>query len=483
MSRVIVFLGAALVLAGCGGGGSPAPAGTGGGGGTVVAGPVQIEGSVSQPQVAASGSGNVTSYAIQGNIAKATIMDTSPSAEEAEVVVSRFGPLGYEIVACNPDGSGLRSLVTVVSFTPTDVKVSPDGLYVYFIYNNVLQRVPIGGGVRTSILSGVQGFVFTPSGAKLVLRRNNTEIWTANANGTSPTLVCNYVTEAMKPAGCMSETRALFTGLHNVYAMDLTPGSSPFTPVIYFSNLSIQSTTFHRPSSSLYVFLYDSNASKYRIDRIGVTDSFGFAVDNLSLDAPSTYSLAVAPDGASMIGIQGKAVRRTQTNLNAYGTVLMPGSYNSVCWRPVPASRPIVGPSSTFTGGAGALIFSEQLSRMPVYVLADATTRGSMAVTILNQGAGNMVYDVSCDQLTKLYAATANGYIPTALVNNTSSGLKGAILSFDGYSGNLATVVTYNKKPVLDRRPGSVRLGGDGIVGVYDATGKELPHGASVVLQ
>ena len=238
---ILVILGAALLLiTGCGGGGAgTAPAV--GGGGAVVAGSMHIEGSVSQPQIAASGTGDVTSYALQGNIAKASIIDMTPTAEEAEVVVSRYGPLGHEIVACNPDGSDLRSLVTLPDYTPGNLVVSPDGQYVYFLYQGIVQRVPIAGGARTSILSNVNDFVFSPSGSKLVFRRNNYEIWTANANGTSPVLVANYPSDGLRPVGTLSETRALFIGTNSVYAMDLTPGSTPVGTVTYFSNLSISS--------------------------------------------------------------------------------------------------------------------------------------------------------------------------------------------------------------------------------------------------
>lgn len=473
---------ALLLLAGCGGGGAgtpPAP----GGGGTVVAGSMHIEGSVSQPQVAGSGTGNVTSYALQGNIAKAMIVDGNPTAEEAEIVVSRYGPLGNEIIACNPDGTGLRSLATIPDYSAQKLAVSPDGLYVYFVFNGVLQRVPIGGGPRTSILSNVQDFAFTPAGSKLILRRNNVEIWTANTNGTSPVLIGSNPSDGLIPVGGLSETRGLFVGLRSVYVMDLVPGSSPSGSLFYFSNLSIQWCTYHRPSSSLFIYLYDSNTLKRRIDRIGVTQYLSFQVTVLSSDAPISYVGAVAPDGQSLAAGLDEGLQRTLTNLSPYRTILPKGAFHSVAWRPVPPTRYVVGAGSTFTGGAGALLFSERSNQLPAYVLADATTRGSIAVSILNQGAGNIVYDIACDQLTKLYAASANAYIPSAIVNSASSGLKGAVVSFDGSTGALATVVTYNKKPILDKRPGSVRISGDGIVGVFDGAGKELPHGASVLLQ
>lgn len=92
-----------------------------------------------------------------------------------------------------------------------------------------------------------------------------------------------------------------------------------------------------------------------------------------------------------------------------------------------------------------------------------------MTLNRVDIGSGtDIVYQLSCDALTKLHYTDTNNYVLKAIVSGTST-LTGAMVTLSGTTGRVLSIITLTKKPVILRNRSGTELASDCIGEVYRA--------------
>ena len=403
-----------------------------------------------------------------------------------------MGPGGYELVGANFGDGSVRTISSGMALQATSLRCDPSGRWAYYLRSGNLQRTDIRDGTSNTILAGVQSFGFDNTGTQIYYRKSaNTEIWKAALNGSGQVLVGNYSTESPDVLGVFN-SQFLITRSTAVpkafYLLDVGTGALSFFAQ-YNTEVTPQWVSYNARERCIYNSIFWSAApidSQYRIERWALQTPAG----GLNLQ-----TFRMAPSSLLMNGGWGGPEPRTIVSydstkaytIDAYGTVTsFLGPETTVfgaCWNGARTTIQLVGVGTPFPTGVGGVILSEVLSRNPGIVVADGVTRGTVAITSLNEsGNGNLVYRVDCDNLSKLSYASANGYAWRHLIT-AASGLKGAIVSFEGYTGKIATILTFSKKPVVSRVGNQWKVEGD-LVDVIDGkTGAKRPASPVVTLK
>jgi len=443
---IVPVLGGMLV--GCGGGGGQPL--TVGGTGEVVAGSMKLSGQINQPQVF---TGGATVYALTGAIAKATYFDATPTVAETEIVFPRGGQTGYELMACSPDGSGVRKVCDLPGVV-ADVEVHPSGSYVYFLSSNTLYRVAFaGGGAPATLSNDVSQFDITPSGNKIVYRKSiHDGWWVANSTMGSP---FRLTTDTTVPnlTGTVSDVTALLNNQSSdaIYEQSLIGSSNPVLRLSVGPDLGFSACP-DTGDEALYLQLSGGLFTVKSILTTGSTASWIFKTEG-SGQALLQILRGTSPDHQTLLFGDGPTgvVYTTPRDGSAKTIIQQDNGAAYPAWSPYLTSRMFVGTASW--PAAAAFLFSEAGTQVPTVVLADATTRASMAVQkISEQGDSNVVLKLTCDQLTKLYYTTGANFVQKAVVLS-GTGLKGAYVSFDAATGKASTIVTF-QRPVRESRVG-----------------------------
>lgn len=454
----------------------------------MLAGPMRLAGSIKQPLVAQNGHG-VTGYALTGVITSATWQDLTPTWEECELVFSRNGPNGYEIVAGNPltelgDGS-VRNIGGVLPGPAYSLQCSPNGNWVYFIRNNNLQRINVTDGTSNTLIANVGSFSLTPDGTKVVCSRFTTnEVFVANANGSGVTSITTPA-NPLKVAGCLSNGQAVLWEAGYIKSIDLLPGALPvirtITPAGNYVCVSMNGQNIYawtiNGAERWFFRYYPSPTGSYGVSLLGIQNSLIYSFGALSPDA--------------QVGAFVGGVSPSQT-FGLYVDSLYPGARTflqgaqeiySVAWTPLVRSRPMIGAGSSFPTGAGALLYCGLGARVPAAVIADGTSNTIMvAEQVANGTSGDFVYNISCDQLKRLSYARGNGYRWIDIISSPS-GIRGAIVAFDATTGALNNVVTYTRKPSIERTPSGIRLEGELVESLDLKTGNMAPASRTISLK
>ena len=483
---LLAFLGS-LALAGCGGGGSeanlaPEP--------EVTSGPMRIQGQVKTPTIATSTTG-LSVFGFAGTITKAYWTDSTPTLAETEIVFSMSTMRdGDQIVACEPDGSNLRVIANLTNW-PQQIRVSPDGAWVYFSELDVLKRVPMAGGAVTTQMADVRYFALTPSGTRvLAFRPVADDVVIANVNGSGIDVRVNSaITDSPRIVGCVSEQKGLVLNRYSyddpiMYVADLN-GPQLVSGYLFFSSAILSGMELH-PSRDrvLYRHFYGGDG-KVRLTE-GVLRENGMSATVLRDDlygGPDFSPFAISPDGTAYVGRRGGVGLVVTDRLeNVTGTILTGELFfNAVAWAPSPTFRTFVG-AGNYAGGAGALLFSSKDGRTPSVVLADGTPRSSMNVSrVSGDNDSTIIYDVTCDNLSKLHFTKSNSFAQVSVVGSIV-GLKGAFVVFNTATGRVDNVITYTKKPTVSRQPGGISLEDGDMVEHIDGSGNRKPAGRRVVL-
>lgn len=478
----------ALSAVGCGGGGGvaavdPAP--------EVGAGSIRLQGAVREP-VLANVTGGLSVYGFTGAITKAYWSDANPSVAESELVFSMQSIRGDELWACEPDGANPRLLASLAQ-TVWQIVVSHDGVYCYFLEGANLKRVPMAGGAVTTVLNDVGNFCLTPSSTRAVVYRSAADtLSVVNVNGTGLSDRITGAGQQTRVVGCPSENAVLFIqdgfGTNpKVYSANLTGAYSGRLEFL-FTNHNIETITLDPSRDNLYLRYY-SQALMKTYWAVAPLTKIGSTVHNLREDLTADYArkLTFSPDGNSMVGARvGFEASTTlaiyDKNYNVISTLRqLPNTNSESAWAPSPTFRTLVG-SGNYAAGAAAVLFSELNSRTPSVVLADATTRASMTLQRVSaDGDANVVFQLSCDNLTKLHYTKSNSFTQISVVGSLM-GLKGAFVSFNGETGRVNNIVTYTKKPTVSRQAGRVLLEGGEMVDHLDGAGDRKPVGPRIVL-
>lgn len=392
-------------------------------------------------------------YALTGSITKATMTDANPTVEETEVFSSRDSNLGFQVVAMSPDGSNVRVLAS--NYVALYLAVSTTYVYALNQSTSAIDRIPYGGGSPVTMKANVTSFALSPDGTKILYKNFSNELRFCNADGSGDTLL-TVGTADHRILGFMSGTKGLLAdNPGNVYSIVLSAGSSP-NLVTQYAGLSVAGID----ANSRRAVWCDGTTLHSSI----LTTSGSFS-DLFSTGAPLARGLGVAPDGKSFVLAHGAAIDTLEVwaqNLSGATTIGEDFYYHAAAWGPYMTTRQVL-PSGTFATAGAAILFSETGTTIPAVVLADATTRTTMAATRVSiDGAVNTTYRLDCDQLTKLFYSKGANYALTQVVNSIS-GLKGAFVSFDATTGLLSSVVTFAKRPTLSRRAGQLVLEGEGL--------------------
>lgn len=450
----------------------------------MLAGSVTVDGVTGQARTAVSGV--VTTYSLSGNITGATLTDRTPSVDETEVFYSRDSADGWEIVAANAFGDGsVRTIVSHLAQPAYSLLQDPSGKWIYYIRNNNIQRTDIRDGTSNTILAGASTFTFNESGTKVVYSKLGLdEIWTANMNGTSPALVAtpgglNSV------IGCVDDNYVIVrrqAGGDTYQLCDIRDGSLGY--YLSFSGYTFRWAAFNPSDRSFFLALDGSSHYLYKI----FSPTPGHALTYYPVfNSAGPFPVQIgscSPDGQSIAGTATPLhVALASITGGLYADWPFQNSLYSVSWGNYLKSLPLVGAGSSFTTGIGAILFSEVRNTTPVLVAADAVTRNSLVVESLNDtGSGNPLYQITGDNLNKLSYAAANGYIWQSVVSGPS-GLKGAIVSFDGSTGKLANIVTFNKKPTVTRIGSKVKVEGELDEVINLSKGARKPAGRVIEIQ
>ncbi len=480
---------AALFVVGCGGGG-------GTGAGTpepeVGAGQVRLAGQLREPLFDSVG-GGLSVYGFTGAITKAYWSDTNPSVADSELVFSMQSIRGDELWACEPDGSNPRLLASL-ALTVTQIIVSHDGVWCYFIEGGNLKRVAMAGGAVTTVLNDVANFCLTPTSTRAVVYRSNTDtLSVVNVNGTG---LVNRLTSAGQQTrifGCLTEDKALyaqngFLTNPNVFTITLS-GTLVQQNQFSFANHNIESATLDNSRDNVYLRYY-SQAEMKTYWGVAPLSKIGSTVQPIRDDLVSgdyARSLTFSPDGTTLVGARVGTLGSTtlaiyDKNYNITSTIRQLANTNSeAAWAPSPTFRTFVG-AGNYASGAAVLLFTDKNSRTPSVVLADATTRASMTLQRVSQdGDPNVVYQLSCDNLTKLHYTKSNNFAQISVVGSIT-GLKGAFIAFNAETGRVNNVVTFAKQPTIDRTPQGIELKGGELVDRFDGEGNRKPISPRIVL-
>lgn len=439
-----------FIVAGCGGGGASA---------VVVppqefsGGSVRVQGALN-PATVDTVAGGLSVYGFSGAITKAYWSDASPTLAETELVfpVSTLRD-GDQIVACEPDGYGMRVLVNLAD-PPSQIRVSNDGAWIYFVESSTLKRVPVAGGPVTSILADVRSFALTPSGTRFVAYRPSADtVVVANVNGTGVEVrLTPPETTVPFVVGCVSENQGLIldayeSGNPGLYSFNLT-GAINRVGWIGFTNSTVYHVEMHPMRDRVLALFKSFNDQKtylveYFLKELGVWPNIVWSTFEY---AGGVQSFAYSPDSQQLLAArfanERLSLELTDRALNVLTGPVATGDLSSYgfAWAPSPTFRTLVG-AGNYTSGAAALLLTEKDRRTLSVVLADCTTRTTMQVQrVSDDNDGSLIYQMTCDNLTKLHYTKSNGFVQSSVVGSLT-GLKGAFVTFDVGSGRVSNIV------------------------------------------
>ncbi|MCC7435119.1 MAG: hypothetical protein IT363_10580 [Methanoregulaceae archaeon] len=478
-----------VAVAGCGGGGAgamtPEP--------DQSAGPMRVQGNLNLPVVDVL-TGGLTVYGFSGAITKAYWTDATPTLEETELVFARSSlRTGEVILACEPDGSNERTIVSL-SAIPKQVRVSPDGAWLYYVEGTTLKRIPMGGGAPTQVLTDVNSFALTPSGTRAVVHRPTSNVISVvNVNGTGVEVrLDSTVTNDAGIVGCLSEEAAVFINYRwatnpSVGTLQLTGPSQTYNYFFTGSNSSVRDVALDARRDMVYVYC-ESSDLKTRVWEYAFI-LHAMLIREVRDDLPQTpfpVSSSFAPDNLRMVAIRTTnppSLVTLDRDFNVTGTIVQDVFMRYVTdWAPAPTFRTFVG-AGNYASGAAAVLFTDKGGRTPAVVLADCSTRASMTLTRVSETSdATLIYRLECDNLTKLHYTKSNSFTQVSVVGSIT-GLKGAFISFNGETGRVSNVVTYTKRPTISRSGRQWAVEGEGIAEVYDGEGAKKPDTQKLLIR
>lgn len=88
---------------------------------------------------------------------------------------------------------------------------------------------------------------------------------------------------------------------------------------------------------------------------------------------------------------------------------------------------------------------------------------------------------MNCDNLTKLHYTKSNSFAQVGVIGSLA-GLKGPFIAFNAETRRVSNIVTFTKKPSVDRTPQGIVLEGGELVDHFDAEGKRKPVAPRITL-
>lgn len=458
--RALLLATAAVIAAGCGGGGSPdvVPEET------VSAGSMSVKGREIQQNLLVN---DTTVHSLTGSLTNATYHDLDPTLAETEIYYSArsvtAGP--WSIYAIATDGSGKRRL-TDANAAPLKIQVNPAGTYVYFRTTELkLWRVPVSGGLPALVLADVYDFAISPNGS-IVFRKNTHDgWWRAGAVGGSPVLITGSTAYTRIIGFARTSTMRLSNASNPVGMAEIDLNSGQQVDFATTLNTYVDEADIAQPGLPIWGYYYEGGWGLFKARTLNL----GAAYCELRSTAYSEYGfhrmIASSPDGSSAVLSVYAPNNFAVCVTNGFGLarIAAEAEIYGVDWGPFIATRTFVG-AGDFSAGAGAVLFSENGNLLPSVVIADAVTRTSCLVTpVSSPGDKNTVFKLTCDNLKKLYYSNTVNHTLKPIVT-AATGIRGAYISFTASTGKIASITTFKTPPAASRTPEGIVLEGGDIV-------------------
>lgn len=471
LKTLALAIGCLVVLSGCGGDGVSVDAGPGP---VQQVGPVSVQGTA-RPLAPTVVPGGAALYGVTGNITNVSFNDTNPTVDETEVVFAAARGTKYAIMACSPDGGGLRMILDDVGIIP---RMEVIGEYVYYVdTNGDLRRVKLSGGASQSVRPQVTRFASNLAGTKIFGYQIPSANWpngrfiSFNPDGTSVThmfaapfvmLSSDYF------PGLLSDGSLVLVDNQNTSYTSFrvySPAGSQRQGGLDHSNM-IEGVSMENGTDFVYM---KSSGYTEKLLASGISSWAKELVGGVRYDD----DMAIAP-GASRIAFANGAtdnLRGILIDTLPPTTIkrIFPSKALVVSWGPLVASRTFVG-SGAPSASAGAFLFSDLGSVLPAVVWADATTRSSIQLTKVSaDGAQNTVYRLDCDDLSKLSYSNSLNYSPVNVVT-TTSGIIGVLIALNNYTGKVESLTTFKGTVNATLENGTLKVAGADTV--FRADGK-----------
>lgn len=463
-------------VSGCGGGGTvtsdPAP--------NQQVGPMSVQGAgtVLVPTTTSSGA---TLYAMTGSITGLQMTDTNPTIPETEVFFVAARGTGYSLMACSPDGSGLRVLTTTLQNIR---KMQVFGGYVYYIEADpntltyTLKRIKTSGGAVSTIKSNVGMFSSNLNETKIYAHQLPTGTWpngrmiSFNPDGSSTT--------HMFPTNFSNEGPTFFPGLMADGSLVLVEVKLPSQTLFRsFSPSGVMRWDFNflDPTEAVGMengaddVYFRSAGNAYRVAAAGNNE---FGLQSLGFPNRGDISIAISPGGTHLAFANPGGGVWIHPPGDTSGQRIYRQKGSAVAWGQYVTLRDFL--SGVGFSSAGAFIFSERGSVLPSVVWADATTRNSITLTKISaDGSQNVVYRLNCDQLTRMAYSNSLNYFPVNIQGATETGVKGAFISFNSETGKVESITTFKGTVNAVQRVGSVQVTGADTVFRADGSVQRAP--------
>jgi len=219
---------------------------------------------------------------------------------------------------------------------------------------------------------------------------------------------------------------------------------------------------------------------------------FALPIAAVISDGNSNLLGSWAPDGSRIL------VSRTVNGTTSLNSVVPDGSRNSVVlshsdgyirdcsWEPFPVAIPYIAATggSIFGTSAAGFLYGLNGDGFASFLTFTATTPATATATVdpVTPGASNLIYKIGADAITSIKFVNGLGGGTNSL--SIGTGIKGAVIAFNGGTGGISSVVPYasSKAALVAKRGTEVVLTGR-FAGAYDGHGKNLaPAGASQVV-
>jgi len=379
----------------------------------------------------------------------------SPSwSRDGRLAVNVYDPFttATSIWVVNSDGTNAHKISSGIGnqYSPS---WSSDNFHIAYVQKDStlspaqIYTMTASGGAVTKVSDSTSSDDYpqwSPDGTKIYFRRydsalNMHTIWAMNANGSSRTSVATSVNDA--------QTYAV-SSLNNLIAVSDVSGTS------------IMITLYSLPGGVFEGYLASTSGTRYTV---------------------TSWS----PDGRLLLFEKDNGTTTELDTMNSGGTdvrsviVRSDSSPSFGAFEPYPVPIPYVSATggSIFGTASAGFLYSLNGDALNSFLSFTATTPTTATATAdpVSPGANNIIYKLNADAITSIKFANGLG----GLVNapTIGAGTKSAIVSFNGGSGAISSVVTVaskvSAKLVISKRGEQTILTG-AFNGAFDAHGKNL---------
>jgi hypothetical protein len=461
MRRLLPLLFALTALAGCGGGGGSAP-----GLPLTNVGPFTTRGNVTGTPITIATS-TVQGTAVTGLFSEVNLHDDNAGAAEKTPIYYSLFARG--IFSANSDGT--REQLIVPGYAITNLAISYAGTKLYYLDASSLYSVSAKGGPSTLFMAGVVGFSLSPSNKTIAYTKNVggvIKLYVANINKTGEVLLASGLSSLQ--IAYMNESMVMFSKPDGMYRINID-GTQP--TVIYDS--ALPRSWMRVSSDGRYAAWIEYNgASGQSFGKVAAVTNYSGVVSVATMDfGKNAFSVSFSQDSQYLLVSSQTAIYRVSVRYPSSGNLLIGGETSSNPYDAIygrnPTDRSLVGTTGSFGTQLSAMIYSLRSIGGPSvagFVGFDAVTPGSVVTTAGDNGVGQpfLNFVVEADQFTKLSYAVGLGWDVVSGLK-TGSTANGAVVTLDGTTGALASVVTYNVarggKPTIRQEGGSVTIRGN----------------------